>query len=136
MVSLVDIPFSLNLDQLFEQLRIKPGTDRAKEFEDLARMVRETGKPKALYKVSFIDEKGEDTVTLDGVIFKSLALRKNLESVGRVFPYIATCGTEIDAIEVGQGNVHKKMWLSLLKGILLQTGIDYLREHLDRLYRV
>jgi hypothetical protein len=136
MISLTDIPFALNMDQLFEQLRIKPGTSRAKEFEDLARKVQETGKPKALYKVSFIDEKGEDTVTLDGVTFKSLALRKNLDSVGRVFPYIATCGTEIDDIEVGQGNAHKKIWLSFLKGSLLQTGLEHLREHLAKRYRI
>jgi hypothetical protein len=136
MVSLTDIPFTLNTNQSLERLNIKPGTDRAKEFEDLVSEVREIGKPKALYKVSFIDEKGEDTITLDGVTFTSLALRKNLDSVERVFPYVATCGTEIDGIEIEQGDFRKKLWISFLKGNLLQISIQYLGEHLDKRYRV
>jgi hypothetical protein len=126
----------LNTNQLFENLRIKPGTDRAKEFEDLVSKVREIGKPKALYKVSFIDEKGEDTITLDGVTFTSLALRKNLDSIERVFPYVATCGTEIDDIEIGQGDLRKKLWISFLKGHLLQTSMQFLSEYLAKRYKV
>jgi hypothetical protein len=135
-VSLTDIPFALNANQLFEQLRIKPGTDRAKEFEDLIGKVREIGRPKALYKVSFIDEKGVDSVTIDGVRFTSLALRKNLDAVERVFPYIATCGTEMDDIEIEQGNLQTKMGLAFLKGHLLQASIQYLGAHLTQRYKV
>jgi hypothetical protein len=136
MVALTDIPFDLNTDQLLEQLRIKPGTDRAKAFEDLIDEVRAIGKPKALYKVAFIDEKGEDTITLDGVRFTSLALRKNLDAVERVFPYIATCGTEIDDIAIDQGDLQKKMWISFLKGHLLQASMQYVGEHLAKQYKV
>jgi hypothetical protein len=135
-VSFTEIPFALNTNQLFEYLRIKPGTDRAKEFGDLVSEVRKIGKPKALYKASFIDEKGEDTITLDGVTFTSLALRKNLDSIERVFPYVATCGTEIDDIEIGQGDLQKKIWISFLKGSLLQASMQFLREHLTKRYRV
>ena len=136
MVSLTDIPFDFDTDQLSEQLRIKAGTDHAKAFEELVGTVKAIAKPKALYKVAFIDEKGEDTITLDGVRFTSLALRKNLDAVERVFPYIATCGTEIDAIEIEQGDLRKKMWLAFLKGNLLQTSIQYLMEHLGNQYKV
>jgi hypothetical protein len=136
MISFTDIPFVLNAHQLCGNLRIKPGTDRAREFEDLVSEVQEIGKPKALFKACFIDEKGEDTITLDGVTFTSLALRKNLDSIERVFPYIATCGTEIDDIEIGQGDFRKKLWISFLKGTLLEISIRYLGEQLDKRYRV
>ena len=136
MVPLTDIPFTFNTDQLSEQLRIKEGTDHAKVFEELVSTVQAIAKPKALYKVAFIDEKGKDTITLDGVQFTSLALRKNLDTIERVFPYIATCGTEIDGIEIEQGDLQKKMWLAFLKGNLLQTSIQYLMEHLDKRYKV
>jgi hypothetical protein len=136
MVSFTDIPLAFNPKQLFEDLRIKPGTDRAKAFEDLVREVREIGKPKALYKVSFIDEKGEDTITLDGVTFTSLALRKNLDSIERVFPYVATCGTEMDELEIEQGDFLKKYWISYLKEHLLQTSMQFLGAHLAERYKV
>ena len=132
----IEIPFDFNMKQLFDYLRIESGTDRAKAFEELVNEVRKVGKPKALYKTSFIDKRGEDTITLDGVTFKSLALRKNLDSIERVFPYVATCGTEIDNIEVGQGDFQKKMWISVLKGNLLQASIQFLGENLATRYRV
>jgi hypothetical protein len=136
MVSFTDIPFAFDTDRLFESLRIESGTDRAREFEDLVSEVREVAKPKALYKVSFIDEKGEDTITLDGVTFKSLALRKNLDPIERVFPYVATCGTEIDGIEMGQGDLRKKLWICFLKEHLLHTSMRFLGEHLATRYKV
>jgi hypothetical protein len=131
-----EIPFAFNTEQLFEYLRIKPGTDRAKAFEDLVNEVQKVGRPKALYKVSFIDKKGEDTVTLDGVTFTSRVLRKNLDSIERVFPYIATCGTEMDDIEVEQGDFQKKMWINVLKDNLLRASIEFLGENLAQRYRV
>jgi hypothetical protein len=136
MVALTDIPFDFNTDQLLEQLRIKPGTDRVKAFEALIDEVQAIGRPKALYKVSFIDEKGDDFVTIDGVRFTSPALRKNLDSIERVFPYIATCGTEMDDIEIKTGNMQKKMGVAFLKGRLLQTSMQYLGGHLAQRYKV
>jgi hypothetical protein len=136
MAAFTDIPFDLNTDQLLEQLCIKPGTDRAKAFEALIDEVQAIGRPKALYKVSFIEEKGDDSVTIDGVRFTSPALRKNLDSIERVFPYIATCGTEINAIEIEQGNMQKKMGVAFLKGQLLQTSMQYLGGHLAQRYKV
>jgi hypothetical protein len=136
MVALTDIPFTFDTDQLSEQLRIKPGTDHAKAFEELVSTVQAIAKPKALYKIAFIDEKGVDSVTIDGVQFTSPALRKNLDSIERVFPYIATCGREIDDIEIEQGDLQKKMWLAFFKGNLLQTSIQYLGGHLTNRYKV
>jgi hypothetical protein len=136
MVALTDIPFDFNTDQLLEQLRIKPGTDRAKAFEALIDEVWTIGRPKALYKVSFIEDKGDDSVTIDGVRFTSPALRKNLDAIERVFLYIATCGTEMDDIEIEQGNMQKKMGVTFLKGQLLQTSMQYLGGHLAQRYKV
>ena len=131
-----EIPFDFDMKRLFEYFRIEAGTDRAKAFEDLVDEVRKVGKPKALYKASFIDKKGEDTVTLDGVTFTSRVLRKNLDSIERVFPYIATCGTEIDGIEVEQGDFQKKMWMNVLKDNLLRASIQFLGENLAQRHRI
>lgn len=136
MISLTEIPFSLNTNQLLKYLKIDTNTDRAKAFEDIVNKVRNVGKPKALYKASFIDEKGENTITLDGNTFTSLALRKNLDTIERVFPYIATCGSEVDDIEIEQGDFEKKIWISILKGNLLEAGMQFLSEHIAKRYRL
>ena len=136
MISIRDIPFKINSDYLSETLHIELGTNLSKEFEELVSVVQEIGKPKALYKVSFIDNKDSDSVTIDDVTFTSLALRKNLDSVNRVFPYIATCGTEVDEIVIENDDLEKKVWLYYIKLNLLQTSIQYLIEQIERRYKV
>jgi len=136
MVSICDIPFNLNFEYLSETLHIELGTKLSKEFEELVSVVQEIGKPKALYKVSFIDNKDSDSVTIDDVTFTSLALRKNLDSVNRVFPYIATCGIEVDEIVIENDDLEKKVWLYYIKLNLLQNSIQYLIEQIKRRYKV
>jgi len=136
MISIRDIPFNLNSDYLSEMLHIELGTNLSKEFEELVSVVQEIGKPKALYKVSFIDNKDTDSVTIDDVTFTSLALRKNLDSVNRVFPYIATCGTEVDEIVIENDELEKKVWLYYIKLNLLQISIQYLMEQIKQCHKV
>jgi uncharacterized protein YfkK (UPF0435 family) len=136
MISIRDIPFNLNSDYLSEELHIELGANLRKEFEELVSVVQEIAKPKAVYKVSFIDNKETDSVTINDVTFTSLALRKNLDSVNRVFPYIATCGTEVDEIVIENDDLEKKVWLYYIKLNLLQTSIQYLMEQLKQRYKV
>ncbi|MEE4276029.1 MAG: hypothetical protein V2J16_09225, partial [Thermoleophilia bacterium] len=75
-IELRDIPFSLDTDRLLEQQRLRPGTEYATAFVDLVAQVREVARPKAIYKVSYIEEKAEDAVVLEGVRFTSRALRR------------------------------------------------------------
>jgi hypothetical protein len=131
-----DIPFELDSEALRESLHIKPGSDHVKELNDLVAMVQEVGKPKALYRESFIDAKGKDTVTIDGVTFASRMLRRNLEEVERVFPFIVTCGKEVDEIEIQKDDFLKTFWLDTIKATLLGTGVRYLSEYLKRKYKL
>lgn len=135
MTPVIDIPFILDTESLLDRYRIQPGTDYGKKFESLVQKVQETGKPKALYTVSYIDEKGEDSVTIDGIVFTSIALRKNLDSVERVVPYIATCGTEVDHIQIAKGDTLESFWMYYLKSILLESAMTHLMTHIDTHYK-
>ena len=133
---LQDIPFSLDEERLMRELRIRPGTDGAGAFADLLATVTEIGRPKALYGVSYIDEKRDDSVVLDGVELTSRALRRNLDGVERVFPYVATCGVEVDALTTPDGDMVQALWLWTLKEALLGAARDYLDEHLATRHRM
>lgn len=136
MTELRDIPFSLDVELLMRQQHIAPGTEFARIFTQLVTEVQEVARPKAIYEVSYVDEKGDDSVVVSGVRFTSRTLRKNLDHVERVFPYIATCGTEADAV-VAQGNgVIGAYWLWTLKQVVLTAVIEHLREHLQTHYRI
>ncbi|MCJ7660831.1 MAG: hypothetical protein MUO67_16900 [Anaerolineales bacterium] len=135
MISTIDIPFELNIEALQKELKLKPGTEDSKSFDELAGLAQEISKPKFLYKSSFIDEKNTESITLEGVTFTSPAMRLNLDSIGRVFPYIATCGTEVEEIGSASDDILRNYWLNAIKLNLLEISIDVLMAQIDSRYK-
>ena len=74
---LTDIACELNLEAVKKQAGVQEGTPFEDEFNSFLEEVLPFGKPKALYDVRFVDERGEDTVTVDGTVFTSTVLRHN-----------------------------------------------------------
>ena len=72
---------------------------------------------------------------IKGVRFTSRVLRVNLEEVQRVFLYIATCGTEVESIDIPSDDLMRKFVLDTIKQMALGDAIKHLREHIDREYR-
>lgn len=136
MDSFTEIPFNLSTRLLFEWFGIQASKDRVEELEDIIGEVKRIGKPKALYKVSFIEAKGDDTVKFDGVTFRSRTLRKNLDEIERVFPFMVTCGIEIDGIDTGQGDSEKEKWINGIKGALVMASIYFLMDHIAEKYKL
>jgi len=134
--AITDIPFELDIKALLKQVHIEPGGDYAKEFASMVNEVQVVAKPKTLYKVSFIEEKGEESVTIDDVKFTSHALRRNLDKIERIFPYVATCGKEVDEIRIVQSDILKEFWLDTIKEALLGVSGKYLCDILDQKYKL
>ena len=124
-----DIPFKLNPEGLMRKLRVKPETHYADEFIRLANEAQEVARPKALYGISFIDNSTDDSVTLDGITFRSRVLAVNLEDVNRVFAYVATCGTEIEEwSKSGAEDLLQSFWMDAIKEAALRAAMPVLRK--------
>jgi len=91
-------------------------------------------RPKAMYKVCYVDERSEGGVGLEGIRFTSEVLSQNLREVERVFPYIVTCGVELDTVAISQNDVLVGYMLDGLKEMALRQAIQYLRSHLAETY--
>lgn len=131
---LTDFPFELDPYSLMNTLRIRPGSVVADEFMALFDEAAHTSRPKALYRAAYVQSRNGDSVVIDGVIFTSRTLCKNLDGVGRVFPYIATCGTELEELVNACHDLLYKYWLDAIKVGLLNCSLQYLRSHLKRTY--
>ena len=132
METLTDIPFELDTQRLTQHAHVRPGCDDAVAFENLVDRARAVARPKAGYREAFIDAKGEDTVTIDGITFTSVMLRRNLEQVERVFPFVVTCGRELDEVAPSGGDFVQTFWWDLIKAEILGVAIKRLGEHMDR----
>ena len=134
MEAIKEIPFKLDTDALLQRVRIRPGSDDAQEFEQLLRLAQMVGRPKALYTEVFVGLSGEDTVSLNGINFTSLMLRKNLTEVERVFPFVVTCGREMDQVDWPDDNILKQFWWDAIKESLLMSAYQFLQELLEHRY--
>lgn len=131
---LTEIPCELNIDAVKKQAGVS-GTPFEDEFNAFLNEVLPFGRPKAIYDVRFIDERGEDTVTIDGTLFTSRVLRNNLADAERVFPYIATCGMEFDENVDVSSDVLKQYWLDAIKAGALSAAVKFMLQHMREKYK-
>ena len=129
------IPFRLDVETVLKQLHQNEGNKYIGAIvQELIETVSPIARPKAVYKVSYVENKNEDSLYIDGVRFTSRILRVNLDKVERVFPYVATCGRELDEIAVPSDNYMKYYCLDVIKEMTLRSAISYLTDYLTRKY--
>jgi hypothetical protein len=129
------IPVQLDPETVVQRLRLPRGNTSAERVaHELLEMILPIARPKAVYAVAFIEGRSDDAVAIGGVRFTSRVLRVNLDHVERVFPYVATCGTELEAITFPSTDVVKGYFLDAMKNLVLRSAVTYLAEHLQRTY--
>ena len=132
-IVLDQIPFGLDMSRLMNRLHVEPGSQAATELEDFAEQVQAIARPKAMYALATITDRDETGVAIEGIPFLSRVLRVNLEARHRVFPFVATCGTELDAwyLEQGPDDLLYSYWLDTIKEMALRSASQALSQHLD-----
>ena len=128
------IPVRLEPEEVLRKVRLrKVNEDVERKVQELIEAVHLVVRPKAVYEVSYVDNKNEDSLYIDGIRFTSRVLRVNLDKVGRVFPYVVTCGREIDEIAIPD-DFMKSYLLDMIKDMVLRSSISYLQDCLTRNY--
>jgi hypothetical protein len=135
-VILNDIPFQVDLEKLNKRLRIREGSRYGERLEDMAAEVESIAQPKAFYKVAYIEDRGEEYVVIDDVRFKSRILSVNLEGTHRVFPYVATCGRELEEWARDIDDVLLQFWADALKETALRAASRALYEDMSARYQL
>lgn len=92
-----DIPLELEPERVMRKARMDPGMGLDDEIAKLVEEAVAVGRPKAMFRLAYPELRDDTTVSVDGVAFSSRVLRVNLDQAKRVFAYVATCGTELDA---------------------------------------
>jgi hypothetical protein len=134
-VVLDNISFQPEPDSLMKALHVREGSSFAGELKRIAADAQAVARPKAVYKVAFVESRGDDHVVVDGITLTSRVLRVNLEQAHRVFPYVATCGTELDEWSSSIDDALLRYWADTLKEMALRSAIQALSEHLQDRFR-
>ena len=129
------IPVKLDLEAVLKQMHVSNRSETIlKKIEELIEIGRPIAKPKAIYDVSYVGNKSEDSLDIGGVRFTSRVLRVNLDKVERVFSYIVTCGRELDEIHVSSDKSFRIYCLDQIKEAILVSAMNYLENYLGKKY--
>jgi hypothetical protein len=128
---LVPIPVDMDPDALAKELHV----DRIgawDPFQSAFEAAAETIAPRAGYTVQFVEERTGDGVVIDGVRFSSRVLSKNLEDVGRVFPYVTTIGDALELRLDSGRDLLENYYLDAISNMVLIRARTHLEEVLRR----
>jgi len=129
------IPVRLDVEEILKHWHLhKESKHIESSLQEVIEIVRPIAKPKAVYKVSYVDNKNADSLYIDGVRFTSRVLRVNLDKIERVFPYVVTCGGELDEIAIPPDDFMKYYCLDAIKETVLVSARRYLEDYLKGNY--
>ena len=133
-VVLREIAFELDLPALLKKLRLDGKAEYAERCSRLARAAAEMARPKAAYRLAPIDSKNADGVVADGVALTSHVLRVNLEEANRVFPFVVTCGAELEGWAKSLPELLERYWADMImeeavRAALAAVTTDLARRH-------
>lgn len=129
------IPVRLDVEEILKHWHLhKESKHIESSLQEVIEVVRPIAKPKAVYKVSYVDNKNADSLYIDSVRFTSRVLRVNLDKIERVFPYVVTCGRELDEIAIPPDDFMKYYCLDAIKETVLVSARRYLEDYLKGNY--
>lgn len=130
-----NIPIKLDLEAVLKRMHARSkNASVEKSIQELIQIVHPIARPKAVYEVLYIENKGEDSLDIGGIKFTSRVLRVNLEKVERVFPYVVTCGRELYDIDIPSNELLKSYLLDQIRETVLVSARKYLEDYLIEKY--
>ncbi|MGD2178888.1 MAG: vitamin B12 dependent-methionine synthase activation domain-containing protein [Anaerolineae bacterium] len=117
-----------------KRLRVKEGSRYVAQLESLVTEAQAIARPRAMYKVAFIDSRGDGSVVIGGITFHSRVLRVNLNDVHRVFPFAVTCGGELHEWMRGKDDLLLRYYADVISEEAMRAAAADLKRHLVRRY--
>ena len=135
-VILKNLPFQIDLPELMRQMRVKENSSYVDHLKRLVDQAVTIANPKAIYRLAFIEEKGDDYAVVDGVRLTSRVLRVNLADAQRLFAYVTTCGTELEEWSRQIDDMLQRFWAEAINEMVLHSASQALGEHLLQVYQI
>ncbi len=130
-----NIQIKLDVEAVRKRLHLKRDSDLT-SVQDLVHIAQSLVEPRVLYKVSYIEEKIADGVVVEGLQLISNVLRKNLDQVERVFPFVITIGKKLgEKLDTGN-DLLEKFYLDTIGNVALTQVRLALKNHLKQKFAI
>ncbi|MEJ2166511.1 MAG: vitamin B12 dependent-methionine synthase activation domain-containing protein [Desulfobacterales bacterium] len=130
-----NIQIKLDLEAVHRRLHLKRDSD-LQALQDLVAMAQPLVEPKVLYKICYIEEKMAEGVVVEGQQLSSRVLRKNLDAIERVFPFVITIGAKFSQRLEACSDLLEKFYLDMIGNVALnQVRLEF-KDHLKAEYAI
>ena len=130
-----DITIQLDNSDITRRLRMDKRKGGEATISELIELASSLITPRALYAVAYISSKDNGTVDIGDTRFNSHVLSTNLDSIGRIFPYIVTIGKELEDKSSSLKLLNQYL-LDEIGNISLRLARKYLEEYLKTEYKI
>ena len=135
----LDVPFSPSYEKYTKLIRLETYPDAEKAAQTLFDKTVERLEPKSLISAKYIENRykdGSETVfQVDTTTFRGKVLSE-LDNVHRLFPYIATCGHEMDTYDTSSLDMLAFFWLDTLKIMALGAARLTTAQYIKNTYAI
>ncbi|MBC2715419.1 MAG: vitamin B12 dependent methionine synthase [Desulfobacteraceae bacterium] len=125
-----NIPFDIQAKQLYPILKIESNRKYAERLDILLASARNIACPRVAYKLAAVEYDNDGTVLIDGVCLMSRVMQVNFEDCRRAFPFIATCGMELEKWSRTLTDTLDIFWADTINMMALGTALEAFKRHL------
>ena len=133
MPTLENIQIKLDVEAVCKRLHLKRDSE-LKNLRGLVDAAHQMIEPGVLYEVKYIEEKLDNGVVVDGRSLTSDVLRKNLDQVERIFPFVITIGNKFSENLDACDDILEKFYLDTIGNVALTQVRKALNDHLKQTY--
>ncbi len=127
---------NIDIHKLLKKMHVLEGTCDAMTLKCMADEAKSVAKPKAMYRIAYINERGKDYIIVEEHTFTSRVLAVNLEHAHRIFCYAITCGTELDEWSRTKTDMLENYWADEIKEAFLRSAYGTFNDSLKKAYRL
>lgn len=116
-ILLKNLPKTYTEDDILASLHLPDDLEPEdiEEVRELIRAAEAVVSPKALYGLASVEVQDENSVMIDGQRFDCALMAENFRKLHRVFPYVCTCGTEVEKWSRGLSDPLQEYWADRIK---------------------
>jgi hypothetical protein len=127
---LAEIPVLIDPLRVRRALRL-PGDESGDAFvRDLLALARPLIHARALFREAFIDRREDAEIEIEGLVFQSRVLRRNLADKERIFPYLVTVGEELEKAASKEDDLFRQYAMEMIADLALESAADRLETDL------
>ncbi|MDW7672511.1 MAG: vitamin B12 dependent-methionine synthase activation domain-containing protein [Bacillota bacterium] len=124
----------VDMEQLLEKMQMKKNSGHLDRLQTLLDQGLRIARPKALYKKVRITGKTKDGVLIGDILLTSRILQENTAENQWLFPYLATCGRELEEWGNAQKDVFDQYTAGVIQEMACRTAMDTVLEQIDEPY--